>query len=148
MPKSLALLAAGTAFLAAPALAQLDAGGVANVNLVGQLGGNPGNTAAGAVGGIDGAAKKAVDTANLTVATREQVRAGAEIYGNSVGTVQSIDGGTAIVVRGGKLYNVPLSEIYHNAADRAHALVTKLSRAEITPRASIGAAVGSQVQTR
>lgn len=151
MPKSLALLAAGTAFLAAPALAQLDAGGVANVNLVGQLGGNPGNTAAGAVGGIDGAAKKAVDTANLTVATREQVRAGAEIYdtsGNSVGTVQSIDGGTAIVVRGGKLYNVPLSEIYHNAADRAHALVTKLSRAEITPRASIGAAAGSQVQTR
>lgn len=148
---SLALLA--PALLAAtPALGQTDtaptpavgADGVANVNLVGQVG--LGGSAAiqdatdpvgGTVDQADAAVQKSVDAANLTPATREQVRAGAELYGTdgqSVGTVQSVEGDTAVVVRSGKLYNVPLAEIYHGAVGATHGLVTKLSSAEIQAR--------------
>lgn len=154
MRHPLVLLAAGTALIAAPALAQLGADGVANVNLVGQVRANPADTVSGltepvgdTVERVDRTATKALDPATLTLATREQVRAGAEIHdsgGNSVGTVQSVDGGTAIVVRDGTLYDVPLSEIYHNAADPAHALVTRLPGASIKARASAGAAMDSR----
>ena len=139
MRKTFVLLAASTALLAAPALAQL--GTVADVNVGGQVGVNPGgvvdsvtNPVGKTVDHVDGAANHAVDTTNLTLATREQVRAGAEIHGpdgKSIGTVQSIEGGIAVVIRGGKLYNVPLSEVYHGAVGAGHGLVTKLSSAEI-----------------
>lgn len=138
-----ALLTVAPAFLAAPALAQLAPDGSANVNLVGQVGLNGGavngitNPVGGTVDRVGGAADKAIDATSLTLATREQVRAGAEIYdtsGNSVGTVQSIEGDTAVVIRGGKLYNVPIAEIYHGAVGATHGLVTKLSSAEITAR--------------
>ena len=141
---------------ATPALAQPAPDGGANVNLVGQVGGQAGIGTGAAVGNltdpvgstvgrIDSAVKGAVDTANLTLATREQVRAGAELYdtsGNSVGTVQSVEGDTAVVIRGGKLYNVPVAEIYHGAVGASHGLVTKLSRAEITARTT------AEVETR
>ncbi|HEY0597062.1 hypothetical protein [Sphingopyxis sp.] len=120
MRKALALLALAPALLAAPALAQSDAEPV------------PGN-----VERVDGTVDKAVDAANLTLATREQVRPGAEIHGpdgKSVGTVQSIEGDTAVVIRGGKLYNIPLAEIYHGAVGTTQGLVTKLSNAEIQAR--------------
>lgn len=139
MRNAFALLAASTALLAAPALAQL--GSVADVNIGGQVGVNPGGAIAGitdpvgkTVDRVDGTVNNAVDTTNLTLATREQVRAGAEIHGpdgKSIGTVQSIEGGIAVVIRGGKLYNVPLSEVYHGAIGAGHGLVTKLSSAEI-----------------
>ena len=148
---ALALLATAPALLAAtPALAQLSSApavgsdGVANVNLVGKVGLNGSaavQDAASPVGEtvdqVDGAVQKSVDAANLTLATREQVRAGAELYGtdgSSVGTVQSVEGDVAVVVRGGKLYNVPLAEIYHGAVGATHGLVTKLSSAEIQAR--------------
>lgn len=147
MRKAFALLTLAPALLTAPAIAQLapaplTADGSASINLVGQVrsidagGAVDGLTdpVGATVGRIDGTVGKAVDTANLTLATREQVRAGAEIYdssGNSVGTVQSVEADTAIVVRGGKLYNVPVAEIYHGAVGATHGLVTKLSRAEI-----------------
>lgn len=144
MRSTLALLTLAPALLAAPAFAQISADGVTNVNLVGQVGlggsaaaGGVANPVGTAVDRVDGTVDKAVDTANLTLATREQVRAGAEISdtsGNSVGTVQSIEGDTAVVIRGGKLYNVPLAEIYHGAVGASHGLVTKLSRAEIQAR--------------
>jgi len=144
MRTTFALLMVGTTLLAAPASAQVGPDGVANVNLVGQVGVNPGNSAgnlADPVGGtvdrVDGTVNNAVDATKLTLATREQVRAGAEIYdtsGNSVGTVQSIEGDTAVVIRGGKLYNVPIAEIYHGAVGKTHGLVTKLSKAEIQAR--------------
>ncbi len=149
---ALALLATAPALLAAtPALAQaastapaVGSDGVANVNLVGKVGLN-GNAAiqdavdpvGETVDQVDGAVQKSVDAANLTLATREQVRAGAELYGtdgSSVGTVQSVEGDVAVVVRGGKLYNVPLAEIYHGAVGATHGLVTKLSSAEIQAR--------------
>lgn len=152
--RALPLLAAAPALLAAtPALAQaaspapapaVGSDGVANINLVGQVGLN-GNAAVQdatnpvgeTVDKVDGAVQKSVDTANLTLATREQVRAGAELYGtdgSSVGTVQSVEGDVAVVVRGGKLYNVPLAQIYHGAVGATHGLVTKLSSAEIQAR--------------
>lgn len=160
MRHPLALIAVASAlFAAAPALAQLAAApsapdgvapdGVVNVNLVGQVGLNGSaavdgvtNPVGGTVDGVDGAVGKAVDAANLTLATREQVRGGAELYdtsGNSVGTVQSVEGDTAVVIRGGKLYNVPLAEIYHGAVGTTHGLVTKLSRAEIQARTTAAA---------
>ncbi len=147
MRKVLALLTVAPALLAFPTFAQLAPDGSANVNLVGKVGLNGGavetavdgvtNPVGGTVDRVDGAVGKTVDTANLTLATREQVRAGAELYdtgGNSVGTVQSVDGDTAVVVRDGKLYNVPVAEIYHGAVGATHGLVTKLSRAEIQAR--------------
>ena len=148
MRKALALLTAAPALLAFPAIAQLAPDGGANINLVGQVGLN-GRAAtepvAGTVGQVSDTVGKAVDAANLTLATREQVRAGAELYdtgGNSVGTVQRVDGDTAVVIRGGKLYNVPLAEIYHGAVGATHGLVTRLSRAEIQARTT------AEVETR
>lgn len=125
MRKAFALLALAPALLAAPALAQSDV-----------------EPATAPVERVDGAVDKAVDAANLTLATREQVRPGAEIYGpdgKSVGTVQSVEGDTAVVIRGGKLYNVPLAEIYHGATGATHGLVTKLSSAEIQARTTAAA---------
>lgn len=147
MRKAFALLTVAPALLAFPALAQLAPDGSANVNLVGKVGLNGGavgaavdgvtNPVGSTVERVDGTIGKTVDAANLTLATREQVRAGAEIYdssGNSVGTVQSVEGDTAVVVRGGKLYNVPIAQIYHGAVGATHGLVTKLSSAEIQAR--------------
>ena len=147
MRKAFALLTAAPALLALPALAQTAPDGSANVNLVGKVGLNGGtignavdgvtNPVGGTVDRVDRTVGKTVDTANLTLATREQVRAGAELYdtgGNSVGTVQSVEGDTAVVVRGGKLYNVPIAQIYHGTVGATHGLVTKLSSAEIQAR--------------
>ncbi len=152
MRKAFALLTVAPALLAFPALAQtapapapaqLAPDGSANVNLVGKVGLKGGavdavtNPVGGTVDRVDSAVGKTVDTANLTLATREQVRAGAELYdtgGNSVGTVQSVEGDTAVVIRGGKLYNVPIAQIYHGAVGATHGLVTKLSSAEIQAR--------------
>lgn len=148
MRKALAILAAGAAFAATatvPALAQagVDVGGQAGVDI------DPGNSVgsvtdrlAGTVDQIDATANQAIDPANLALAAREDVRAGAEIRysdGTGVGTVQSVEGDVAVVVRGGKLYNVPLSEIYRDASGKAKGLVTKLSRAEIRARGDLAA---------
>jgi hypothetical protein len=147
MRKAFALLTVAPALLAYPAFAQLAPDGSANVNLVGKVGLNGGavdaavegvtNPVRGTVDRVDGAVGNTVDAANLTLATREQVRAGAELYdrsGNSVGTVQSVEGDTAVVVRDGKLFNVPIAQIYHGAVGATHGLVTKLSSAEIQAR--------------
>jgi hypothetical protein len=124
MRKTLMMLAAGTALLGAPAFAQPDS-----------------DTAAEPV---DSAVAQAPDAVKLTPATREQVRAGAEIAdtgGNSIGTVQSIDGDTAIVVKDGKLYDVPLSSI-HLDAGNPHRLVTTLAPDEIQARTAASAETG------
>ena len=154
MRKAFALLTVAPALFAYPVFAQLAPDGSANVNLVGKVGLKGGavqdpvdgvtNPVGNTVGKVDGAVGKAVDAANLTLATREQVRAGAELYdtgGNSLGTVQSVEGDTAVVVRGGKLYNIPLSDIYHDASGTANGLVTRLWSGEIKARAVAGAEV-------
>ena len=154
-PASLAavlLTAAPALFIAPAAIAQPAPDGGANVNLVGQVGGQAGLGTGAAVGNLTdpvgstvGRIDGAVDPASLTLATREQVRAGAELYdtsGNNVGTVQSVEGDIAVVIRGGKLYNVPIAEIYHGAVGASHGLVTIVSRAEITARTT------GEVETR
>jgi hypothetical protein len=154
MRPALVLLAAGTAFLAAPALAQLGAGdvgvgtqvGVGTGNVGGTLG-NVSDRLGNTVDRMDGAIDQSVDAANLKIAAREDVRAGAEIRdagGTNIGTVQSVEGDVAVVIKGGKLYNVPLSEIYRDASGKTRGLVTKLSRAEIKARGDVGASVESR----
>lgn len=146
MRNSLTLLAAGAALLGAPAIAQV--GGVVGgtVDTTAQVGtGAVGNTVGNVTGQLgnsvdraDGAVNGAIDSAKLTAATREQVRAGAQITdakGNSIGTVQSLDGDNAVVVDGGKLYNIPLAALYSKANSVTGPLVTKLSRAEIAAHA-------------
>ena len=120
------------------------------VNLVGQVGVRPADTigkltqpVGKTVDRVDTTVNSTVDATKLTIATREQVRAGAQINdgaGYSVGTVQSIDGDNAIVVDGGKLYNIPLSSLYTHAGNAAHGLITKLPRTEIKARVQGGAA--------
>ena len=122
-------LAAGAALLAFPAIAQS-----APDEVIDHSAHAPGHSA---------------DAGKLTPATREQVRAGAEIRdssGNRVGTVQSVEGDVAVVVKGGKLYNIPVGSIFHSATDAPGALVTELSQAEITARDA--AAVEGGASTR
>lgn len=141
MRKALTLIAAGAAILATPAIAQVGgsvdatvgAGAGPLAGTVGDVTGQVGNT----VGRIDGAVNGTIDSAKLVVATREQVRAGAQVTdtaGNSVGTVQSVDGDNAVIVDGGKLYNIPLAALYSKADSVTGPLVTKLSKTEIRAR--------------
>ncbi len=161
MRTTLMILAAGTAALAAPALAQVDVGGVAQGTVGADVGVNPGDTVTNTVDqvtqpvgdtvdSVNDAVNETVDATELTLATREQVRAGAQVTdseGNSVGTVQSVDGDQAIVVDGGKLYNVPLSSLYSHAGNAAHGLVTKLPRSEIKARATGSAEAEAEAET-
>lgn len=150
MRNNFALLVAATTALAAPAFAQTSLGGSVDAG-VGASTGGVGNTLGTAtdrlgktVDRVDGTVNKSLDSTRLTLATREQVRAGAQITdraGNSIGTVQSIDGDNAIVVDGGKLYNIPLGSLYSKGAGAANGLVTKLPRTEIAARVQGGAAV-------
>src|SRR3546814_7976855 len=97
---------------------------------------------------VDQTANDAVDATDLTLATQEQVRAGANVTdmdGNSIGTVQSIDGGNAVVVSGGKLYNVPLSALYAHGTDTAKGLVSKVPPAQ--PEAHTAAGTGASADT-
>ena len=158
MRKTLILLAASTAAFAAPAFAQVDTGVAGQVG--GTVGGSvdPGRMAGDvvqdatqpvgdAVDQVDQTAKDATDAADLKLATREDVRAGANVTdskGNSIGTVQSIDGDNAVVVSGGKLYNIPLSALYSHAEGAAHGLVTKLPKSEFEARGAAGADAGAE----
>lgn len=154
MRKTLILLAASTAALAAPALAQVDTGVTGQVGGTvdaGRMAGDVVQDATQPVGDavdqVDQTAKDATDTANLKLATREEVRAGANVTdskGNSIGTVQSIDGDNAVVVSDGKLYNIPLSALYSHAEGAAHGLVTKLPKSEFEARGAAGADAGAE----
>lgn len=159
MRTTLILLAAGSAAFATPAFAQV--GGVA-----GQVGGdvtaqvNPGQIAGDTVGQVtqpvgdvvnqtDDMVNDTVDSANLKLATQDQVRAGANVTdmnGNSIGTVQSVDGANAVVVSGGKLYNIPLSELYSKADGAADGLVSKLPKDSLTLHGAADAGAGAEVR--
>lgn len=141
MRKIHVILAAGAAVAAGPALAQPIIGGATDVRVGASVGGGTLDAATDQVGDIvdhsNHTVNKAIDTSRMTLATREQVRAGAEIRdtsGASIGTVQSVEGDIAVVIKGGKLYNVPIGSLYHGTTDDTQALVTNLSRAEIQAR--------------
>lgn len=154
MPKALASLAAGAALIAVPALAQIGPDGVAQVNLVGQVAAKPADPVGSltqpvekAVESVDTTVNHGVDATKLTLATREQVRAGAQVSdgkGSSFGTVQSVDGDNAVIVDGGKLYNIPLSSLYTHAGNAAHGLITTLPRADIKARVQGEASVDTR----
>lgn len=144
------LLAGSAALLASPALAQV--GGVVGGTVDATVGAGPvAGTVTDATSGIgntvdhvDDAVNGTIDSTRLVVATRQQVRAGAQItdtQGNDVGTVQGIDGDNAVIVDGGKLYNIPVAQIYSKADSVTGPLVTKLAKAEIRARVQGGAAV-------
>lgn len=152
MHKAIIVFAAGTALLSAPAVAQI--GGVVGGSVDATVGTGPVagtvNNLTGQVGNTvdhaDGAVNGAIDLTKLVAATREQVRAGAQItdtQGNSIGTVQSVDGANAVIVDGGKLYNIPLAEIYSKADSVTGPLVTKMARSEIRASVHGGAAAGT-----
>ena len=145
MRKALTLIAAGAAALAAPAIAQVGVGGTvdatvgAGTGTVGAVTDQVGDT----VDRVDDTVNGTIDETKLVVAAREQVRAGAQVTdtaGNDIGTVQSIDGDNAVIVDGGKLYNIPLAALYSKADSVTGPLVTKLSKAEIRANAHGSAA--------
>lgn len=156
MKYSMTMLAAGAALLASPAFAQLNVGGAADATVGAATGNVVGNTVdqvtqpvGDVVDRADTTINDTVDATKLTLAAREDVRAGATITdtnGNSLGTVQSIEGDVAVIVDGGKLYNIPLSELYRNAADRAGALVSKVPPVEAG--ASASAEADAEVEPR
>lgn len=154
MHKALTLFAASAAILAAPAFAQV--GGVVGGSVDATVGAGTGpaagtvNDLTGQVGNTvdraDGVVNGTIDSTKLVAATREQIRAGAQItdtQGNSIGTVQSVDGANAVIVDGGKLYNIPLAEIYSKADSVTGPLVTKMARSEIRASVHGGAAAGT-----
>lgn len=112
MRKTMMIFAAGTALLAVPAFAQLDVGGAVGGTLGAQVdpGATVGNTVdrvtqpvGDTVDRVDGTVNRTADATKLTLATREEVRAGVQVTdtrGKSIGTVQSIDGDNAVVVDG------------------------------------------------
>ncbi|MCW0198566.1 hypothetical protein [Sphingopyxis sp.] len=147
MRKPLTLIAAGAAALAAPAIAQVGVGGTVDATLgTGPVAGTVGNVTdqvGDTVGRVDDTVNGTIDETKLVVAAREQVRAGAQVTdtaGNDIGTVQSIDGDNAVIVDGGKLYNIPLAALYSKADSVTGPLVTKLSKAEIRANAHGSAA--------
>lgn len=138
MHKALTLITVSV-ILSTPAFAQV--GGVVGGSVDATVGTGP---VAGTVDRADGVVNGTIDSTKLVAATREQVRAGAQItdtQGNSVGTVQSIDGANVVIVDGGKLYNIPLAQIYSKADSVTGPLVTKMARAEIRANVHGGAAV-------
>ncbi len=147
MRKALTLIAAGAAALAAPAIAQVGVGGTVDAAVgTGSATGTVGNVTdqvGDTVGRVDDTVNGTIDETKLVVAAREQVRAGAQVTdtaGNDIGTVQSIDGDNAVIVDGGKLYNIPLAALYSKADSVTGPLVTKLSKTEIRANAHGSAA--------
>lgn len=141
MRTTLSILTVAAAFAASPALAQVGVGVGGQVNTGVGVGVDPGRT----VGDVTGTLDRTVDRADravnrtldrdLRVATRADVRTGATVRdsnGNSVGTVTRVQGGTAIVVQGGRTLHVPLASLYRSTTG----LVTSLPAASLRARAN------------
>ncbi len=151
MKKVMNFMAVGAALAALPAAAQINVGGAANANVGAQPGaivGDTVNQVTEPVGDVvdhaDHQLNKTVDAAQLSVAAREDVRAGATITdmnGTNLGTVQSIEGDMAVIVDGGQLYNVPLSSLYRNATDQTGALISKAVPSAVEAEAEADAEV-------
>lgn len=145
MKNVMSLMAAGAAFAALPVAAQLNVGGAVDTSVAAQPGaivGDTVNQVTKPVGDVvdhaDHQINQTIDETRLSVAAREDVRAGAQITdmnGASLGTVQSVEGDMAVIVDGGQLYNVPLSSLYRNAANQTGALVSKVAPTAIEAEA-------------
>ncbi len=145
MRRSSLFIAFGAALVASAAPAQIlggQAGG--GVGLGAGVGANVGGIVDGATGTLDrgvGTLDRTVNGAlrsDLTVATAADLTSGAEVRdnrGRSVGTLQSVNGGMALVVKGDKAVNVPLASLYRSGKG----LVTQLSRSQLRAAASANA---------
>ena len=147
---SVTILALGAVLAASPALAQINVGGQTGVNV--GAGAGLGVDPSGALGGVTGTVDRTVGTVDRTVnrsldselraATSADLTGGAAVRdrrGNRVGTVQSVHGDTAVVVKGDKTMHVPVSQLYRGASG----LVTGLSKAQLNAMASATAGAGA-----
>lgn len=157
MRKLTKFLALAAVCAATPAVAQIDVG------LGGQVGGNVGVGAnpGGLVGGVTGTLQGTVDavdrTANRTVngamttglsaATSADLTSGAVVRdrrGSRVGTVQSVHGDTAVVVKGDRTMHVPVSQLYRGTSG----LVTSLTKSELNATAAAQASANAGANIR
>lgn len=138
---SIRLLTIGAALAASPALAQVQAGGAADVG----VGAGATIDGGGLLGGVTGTLDRSVGAldrgvngvlgAKLRLATRADLAAGAEVRdrgGRRVGTVQEVHGDMALVVQGGNAVHVPLAALYRGS----QGLVTSLTSAQLRAGAS------------
>ena len=152
MKKTMILLAAGAALAAAPAMAQLgglggSVGGAVNGSVGGTL--DPArtvsqttNSVGRTVNSADSAVQDKIDQTNLQLATAEQLQSGVVVRdsdGKTIGTVQRIEGDTALVVRGNELYDVPVSELYAKANGKVKEVTARLPKASFKARTSASA---------
>lgn len=152
MKKTMILLAAGAAMTAAPAIAQLggvggSVGGAVNGTVGGTL--DPGRTVSQTANGVgrtvnngDSAIQNKIDQTNLQLATSEQIASGVVVRdseGKTLGTVQRIEGDTALVVRGNQIYDVPVAQLYTKASGKVKEVTTRMPKASFKVRTSTSA---------
>lgn len=153
MRKIIAIPLIGTALIAAPAFAQL--GGVvgstanvgANVGAAVNTTVDPASTVqhttdhvGHAVNRANNAVQRRIDHAQLRVANTTDLSTGLTVRDSenrSVGTVQKVQGDTAIVVGGSKVYNIPVSQLYAKSAGKVNQVMTAV------PRSSLQLAAGA-----
>ncbi|MCL6699135.1 hypothetical protein LZ496_10135 [Sphingomonas sp. NSE70-1] len=154
MRNSIKMLALVAAVASTPALAQV------NVGLGGQVGGavgggvsvDPGATVGSVTGTVDGALNHADHAVNRTVdgalgqdlrlATSADLTAGAVVRsdsGRKIGTVQSVHGDTAVIVKGDRSMHVPVAQLYRGTKG----LVTKLTDAQLKAAAAASVNAGA-----
>jgi len=152
MKQTMILIAAGAALAAAPAMAQLgglggSVGGAVNGTVGGTL--DPGSTVSQTTDGVGRAVNRAdstvqdkIDHTNLQLATSEQLASGVVVRdseGKTIGTVQRIEGDTALVVRGNEIYDVPVSQLYAKANGKVKEVMTQMPKASFKARANADA---------
>ena len=101
------------------------------------------------VGTAERALGRSMAAANLSLATRQQVRTGLVVRdtrGQRIGTVSSLDANSAIVVSGNRMYHVPLGALYTRSTGAVTSLVTSVPRAQLTTHVAARANANSAVQ--
>jgi hypothetical protein len=155
MTMRITLLAITAALAATPAAAQLVVGGQGGVTGNLGVGVDTGRTLDNVNRTLDTTVDRTDRTVNstldrtvnrdLSVATSADVTGGATVRdsrGRRVGTVQSVHGGTAVVVRNGRQLHVPISSLSRSG----RGLVTSLSPSQLN--ASTAADVRADAQAR
>jgi hypothetical protein len=149
MRKSITMLALGACLAATPALAQVNLGG--RVGVGANVGVDTGRTLDHVRGTLDRTVEATDRTVNRelrrdrVVATRADVRAGVVVRdssGHRVGTVQSVSGGSVLVVQGNRAMRVPLASLYRSSSG----LVTSVSRARLRASAETRADAGARAR--
>jgi len=148
MRKSITLLALGATLASSAALAQVSVGGRVGVGANVRV--DTGRTLDHVRGTLDRTVERTDRAVNRelrrdrVVATRADVRAGVVVRdrsGHRVGTVQSMSGGSVLVVQGNRAMWVPLASLYRSS----NGLVTDVSRARLRASAETRADANARV---